>query len=899
MKKALKIFGFVVLTLVILLAAAPYIFESQLKDLLRKTINDNVNAKVEFSDINLSMFRSFPQATLVIDDLSVVNNAPFAGDTLAKSKEVVLEMSIKELFKGSSEPKKIDELKLNDAFINIKIDSLGRANYDIAKVDSTATQTPADTASAFSLDLKHYEINDSRVKYVDEKGKIALDVLHLNHEGTGDFSLDTSELDTYSEAMVSFDFDGVNYLNKHNVVLDAVFQMDLENMRYTFLENEAKINQLPLTFDGFVQVNENNQEMDISFKTPSSDFKNFLAVIPETYAKNIENVDTSGDFVVNGRIFGTVDDTYIPKLDIKISSDNASFKYPDLPKSVQDINLAMELMNDTGLVEDTYLNIGNATFRIEQDKFAINGKVSNLTENMLVNMELKGTVNLANLSQAYPLELEQDLNGILNADIRTSFDMNSIEKEQYQNVNSNGTATITNFSYRSPEIPNEVKISKANMYFNQGNVKIPELSLTTGRTDLEASGTLQNLMGFLFTDQQLKGEFQAKSNTFRVNDFMIAKTEEVTQKTEEGTTKTVSKTTGEEAIKIPSFLDIVLNFNANTILYDNLELKNAKGVLVIRDETARLENISTSIFNGSIGLNGLVSTKNETPTFEMDLDLNSLDIASSFNGLEMMQNLAPIATALKGKIQSTLKLSGNLNDDLTPQMASLAGNALAELLTAEIDPEKAKLLAELDNKLNFVNFNDIDLSKLKTKLTFNNGQVEIAPFNFDVKGINVEVSGSHGFDMNMNYNLSLDVPAKYLGSQIGNTLSQLSGNDLQNMTVALPVGIKGNFQNPQINLNMQQAVNNLTQQIVAKQKGKLQEKGENALGNLIGGMINKGNNTTTDSTKTATDSTRTIPQTKRDSINKTNQEQVQNAAKNILGGILKNNKKKTDTTGNN
>ena len=310
MKKALKIFGFIILTIIILLIVAPFVFESQLKDLVKKTMNDNLNAQVDFEDIDLSMFRSFPQATLVIENLSIINNEPYKGDTLALGEEVTLEMSVKELFKSSDEAKKIDRLTLNNAYINIKVDSLGNTNYDIAVEDTT---TSTSNSKPFSLDLKHYEINNSRVKYDDKSSKISLDVENLNHEGNGDFSLDQSELDTYSEALVSLDYDGVNYLNQNSVILDAVFQMDLENMKYTFLENEAKVNQLPLTFDGYVQVNEENTEMDITFKTPSSDFKNFLAVIPEIYAKNIENVDTNGDFVVNGRIFGKADDTLYSK----------------------------------------------------------------------------------------------------------------------------------------------------------------------------------------------------------------------------------------------------------------------------------------------------------------------------------------------------------------------------------------------------------------------------------------------------------------------------------------------------------------------------------------------------------------------------------------------------------
>ncbi|SKB84951.1 AsmA-like C-terminal region [Salegentibacter holothuriorum] len=891
MKKAFKIIGILLLVTVITLVAAPFLFESQIKDYVRKTANESVDAQIEFRDISLSFFRSFPQATVVIENFSVINNEPFKGDTLAIGEEAQLEMSIKELFKGTNEPKVLDNIKVNNTYLNIKVDSLGNANYDIAVEDTTAN-TADSTSTGFSFDLKHYEINNSRVKYLDEGQKLLLDVEELNHQGTGDFSLAESELDTKSNALVSLDYDGTNYLNRNKVSLDAVIQMDLENMRYTFLENEATINQLPLTFEGFIQVNENNNEIDLSFQTPSSDFKNFLAVIPATYAKNIENVETSGDFIVNGKIQGIVDETYIPKMDIKVSSDNASFKYPELPKSVQDINIDLQILNETGILEDTYLTFNNVTFRIDQDKFATNGSVKNLMGNMLVDMALQGTLNLANLDKAYPLELEQELNGILTADVTTQFDMNSIEKEQYQNVKSSGTASIRNFSYKSPEIPNEVRIANARLNFNQGNVRVPELKLTTGQTDITASGNIENLMGFLFTDQNLKGSFKVNSNVFAINDFMIAEAETGTGET---TTKS-STTSTKEAVKIPSFLDTELAFDVNTVIYDNLELKNAKGTIILRDETATLQNISTDIFGGNINLAGNVSTKGSTPTFDMDLALNALNIAESFNGLEMLQGLAPVAQALQGKLQTNLKLNGNLNEDLTPQLSTLAGDALAEILTAEVNPEKLALLSSLDQQLDFINLKDINLDKLKTHLTFKDGMVHIEPFNFDVKGVNVKVSGSHGFDMNMNYTLDLDVPAKMLGSQVGSALSKLSGDELQNMMVALPIGLKGTFQSPQININMEQAVSNLTQKIVAKQKENLQERGQDAIRDIINKQTG-GNQKPQNDSISSQDSIQTQAPKTEDKP-KSQEEQVKDAAKDILGGIFGKSKKKKDTTSN-
>ncbi len=880
MKKFLKILGIVLGVILLLLFLTPFLFEKQLKDLVQETINKNVDANVTFEDIDLSIFRNFPDATLAIQNLKVINNAPFEGDTLALSEEIVLQMSIRELFKGAGEPKKIDALRIDNTFLNIKVDSLGNNNYDIAIQDSVSTTTSE--GGGFRFDVEHYEINDSRVAYLDQGSKIKLLVEDLNHEGTGDFSAETSTLSTFSTALVSFEMDSVNYLDRNKLKLEADFKMDLENMRYTFLENEALINQLPLTFDGYVQVNENNNEVDISFKTPTSSFKNFLAVMPDEYSKDIENVETRGDFIVDGFIRGIVDDTYIPKMQINIASNNAAFKYPDLPKAVEDITIAAVLKNDTGLAEDTYVDINKLNFRIDQDAFSANGSIRNLTGNMLVNMALKGTINLANITRAYPLELEQDLNGIVTADVTTSFDMNSVENEQYQNVKSSGTATIRDFSYTSPEIPNEVKLATARLQFNPATVNVDNAVATTGQTDLAITGTLQNLMGYLFTDQKLKGNFTVASNTFSVNDFMVKETAEEVSAPQ----TTTAEVPGDEAIKIPSFLDANINFTANRVLYDNLVLENTRGVLRIVDETASLSNVSSNIFNGNILLNGLVSTREAIPNFAMQLELKSIDIAGAFKDMELLRNLAPIAQALQGKLTTNIDLRGNLNDDLTPQLQTLAGNALAEIIGARVNPEQTPLLAQLDERLTFVDLNDLNLKDLETRLTFNNGKVEVQPFDFNIKGIQGRASGAHGFDMDMKYTVALDIPAKYLGSQIGNTLARLSAQEQESMTVVLPIDITGSFNSPNINLNMQQAINNLTQQIIATQKEELKEKGRGVLQDIITGGQRQ-------------DTTAGRTPTQRDSIakKKTN-EAVKETAKDILGGILGGTKKKKDTTKN-
>ena len=627
MKKKLKIVGISILILLVVLIASPFIFQKQIKNLVRNYINNNVNAKVEFNDVNLSFLSSFPQANVTIDQLSITTFEPFKNDTLANVKQLSLDMSVKELFKTASEdPIIVNSINIDNAFINLKTNKDGQVNWDIAKANTNNTPSNASNNNSFVFDIENYSINNSAFNYVDESANTLIKVTNINHTGNGTFSGDTSELDTKTEANVTFSLDSTEYLSNNLIKLDALIDLDIPNQTYTFKDNQGFVNDLPLQFKGYVKQLENGQDIDISFENPGSSFKEFLAVIPKTYAKNLDNVNTTGNFKVNGIIKGKVTEETIPTLDINILSNNASFKFADLPKRVENISINAQIKNETGLVDDTFLNLNTLNFKIDEDVFKSSATIKNLTSNMLVNANIDGVLNLANITKAYPIQLENELKGILKAKLNTSFDMNAIETNAYNRIKNNGNLSVSDFVFSSADIVNPINISNANISFNPGTISLDNFNATTGQSDINAKGTINNLLGFLLSDQKLKGNFIVNSNTFIVSDFMIEGGSEapVNQSAEPDT-----------ALKIPAFLDCNITANANTVVYDNLTLKNVKGNLTIAEEKAQLNNVTSSIFDGNLSLNGLVDTSKEKATFNMQLGASNFNISQSFNGLDM------------------------------------------------------------------------------------------------------------------------------------------------------------------------------------------------------------------------------------------------------------------------
>lgn len=863
LKKILKITLIVILLFAVALFAVPYFFKDQIKAKITQAINDKVDAKVSFADADLSLFKNFPNANVTLDKLVIINKAPFEGDTLVSLGELNLKMSIKELFKGKEEAMNIDGITSKKGLINIIFNKDGIANYDIALKDK---KTAADGKSKpLSLKIQDYKIENFKFKYFDESSKIKMVIDSLNHEGTGNFAAQKLDLVTKSTAKISLDMDKVNYMKNVALTLDAVLGIDLDKSKYTFKENKALVNQLPLEFDGFIQMVEAGQQYDLKFKTPTSSFKNFLGVIPAAYASSLNNVKTTGDFTVVGFAKGLYSDTTVPKFKIEIASNNASFKYPNLPKSVQNIVIDTKIINETGILNDTYVNLDKLSFKIDQDVFNAKANIKNITKNPIVDAALKGTINLSNLSKAYPIKLDKPLSGILNADVTTKFDMESVEKSQYENINNAGTMSLSGFNYVD-ENGKTMNISNALVQFNPSQVNLKQLNATTGKSDISVTGILENFYGFIFKNQELKGDFFMNSKQLAVSDFMT------TGK------KTKTETKKADAMKIPAFLNCTLTAKAATVLYDNLTLKDVSGKLIVNDEKVTLQNVKSSIFGGVIGVNGAVSTKGKTPVFNMDLNLNQVDIAQSFTQLDILKKIAPIAGIINGKLNSTIKLNGNLDaKELTPDLKTLTGDLLGQLLSTTINSTNSTLLTALGSNLKFIDVSKINLNDLKAAITFKDGKVNVKPFNIKYKDIKATIGGTHGFDQSMNYNLKFDVPAKYLGSEANALIAKLSPADAAKLE-SFPINavLLGNFTNPKITTDINSAVTKLTTQLVNQQKERLVKQGTSALSDYI----NK-NKKPSDTTKTATPAT---PATK---------EEVKAKAAELLNGLF-NKKKKVE-----
>ena len=114
MKKFLKWTGISLLILIILLISLPFLFKGKLIQLAKDEANNNLNAKVDFGEFDLTIFSSFPDFRFSINNVSVVGTGDFEKDTLAYLKKLQLDVNVMSVISG-------DKIKIKEIILIIML----------------------------------------------------------------------------------------------------------------------------------------------------------------------------------------------------------------------------------------------------------------------------------------------------------------------------------------------------------------------------------------------------------------------------------------------------------------------------------------------------------------------------------------------------------------------------------------------------------------------------------------------------------------------------------------------------------------------------------------------------------------------------------------------------------
>ncbi len=816
MKTLLKIFGGIVIVLLIGIIALPFIFKDEIKEVVKNATNNSVNAQVDFSDVGLSLFSSFPNLSVSVDDLSIVNYAPFEGDTIFSAKSIDVSIDIMSVISG--DVLKVNSINLNSPKVLMYVLKNGMNNYNISKEDTVGEKSSAlqDTVqSRFNINLKSYTIENGKIAFIDQASNMLVAIDNLNHTGKGDFTQDDFVLDTETTIdALTFEMDGIKYLNGVKTRLDMQIGINLPQMKFTLQDNELIMNNLLVNFDGTVAMSGEDPDVDLTFSSPRSEFRDIISLIPAIYKNDFSDLKSSGNMELSGIVKGKMTDDKFPAFNIELKVKDGNFQYPNLPTPINNVNAYLQVNNKTGLLDNTVINLMN--IHVELGKEPIDGKliVSNIETGPNVDMKLTGKIDLANLKTALDLKDITKLEGIISSDFEAKGNIASTSKN-YENINAKGNVSLSNLVYQGTVKDEEIRVSTASMNFTPSNIVLNNLMAKIGESDISANGSLNNLISYALSDGILVGKLNLNSKYFDFNPFLI---EDETAMGNENQKETTT------AFDIPQNINFSMQSNFGKLIYDNLELTNVSGQIIIKESKVSLENLNMNLLDGSLSGTGYYAKTEyqDKPDIQFNLGIKDFNIKKTYDKFVSVKQFAPIAKYIDGSFSSNLKMRTTLDNTLMPVWETFFSNGSLNLKSAEI--KNFKPFTKIGSILSLQELSNPKIQNVNPSFEIKNGRFYVNPVEFKVANYNVEFSGSNGIDQSLDYVMNIEIPAESLKNQANKSISSLIGKDLNLVTtssVKVKALIGGTVDSPNISTSASDVAKDVASNVVEQVKAQV------------------------------------------------------------------------------
>ena len=352
-------------------------------------------------------------------------------------------------------------------------------------------------------------------------------------------------------------------------------------------------------------------------------------------------------------------------------------------------------------------------------------------------------------------------------------------------------------------------------------------------SDFNSYGILRNVFGFLLSDETLEGELNVQSKRLNLNPFMVSDSSETDASNDS------EEESSYELVVIPKNIKLKLNADAEQILYEEIELNDFKGSLLVNDGQVILDQCTASSMGGSMLISGAYDTFDpKDPGFNFKFDLQSIDFGKAFNSLNTYQKLAPIGAFMTGSFNTSLVMDGKMGQDMMPVMDQLNAQGFLHTIAGEI--KEFKTLQAVDDKLGLNVFNGIKLKDTKNWFEIKNGLVEVKDFDISYKDIDLTIGGTHSLSQEIDYTIKATIPSSMyeegLAGNVVNAGYALINNQASKMGVEvqkadrinLAIGLSGKSASPEVDIKLLGAEGSDNQKLIAEQ---LKEEFSNELSN--------------------------------------------------------------------
>jgi uncharacterized protein involved in outer membrane biogenesis/vacuolar-type H+-ATPase subunit H len=755
---AAAVVGLVVLVVVGLLAL-PSLLKGPVTSKVDQLLAENVNADVKLGGLELSLLRTFPRLGVKVTGLEIHNHAPFEGVTLAKVGELSVGLDLWSVVTGNTF--QIQSIELVQPELHVVIDEQGRMNTDIAKGGSAAQPEPQQeqTSSGFGLRLRDLDLKGASVRFDDRREggtRVVLGGIDLGAHGS--FSDEVSHLAVKGLiGETTLKSGGMALLKNAQTQVDAAVDYTASTGAVAFGESRVQINAFPVAFQGSLLPQGDDYVVDVAFETEESAFSSLLSLVPAAFSESFSGLSSQGTIAFQGTAKGrySADGTY-PGLTLALTARDARFQYPGLP-AVENIDLDVAVDHPEGDLDQTVVDVKKIGFRTADTPFTGRTRISHPMTDPEIDADFRGRLDVAALRAALPSMADSiPASGRLDMDLAVAGRASDFQAPNPDRIKASGTVKAVDLRPPTEDWPADLRLATMEMSFSPEKVDVRDLLVRYGKSDLSASGTVNNVVGYALGAGDLTGALQVSSKYLDLRPFQGDEDEAPEQEPEEGAVP-------EDGViaAVPKGVQLTVDGTFDRVVTEQFSVSNAVGQVEVADQEVRLKDVKADAFGGEVQLSGkYAATTTESADLDLNIDSYKLDLKKMLRTFQTLRDLAPVLSDAMGSIDAGISLVTRLKKDGTPVIEELSSRGILGASNLTVRPASMK---KVGDQLGNDGYSTLDLGGSRLSFSLEKGSFNMEPTKVKLGGLAATLQGSAAVvNRTLDFRFDTKVPTKSL-----------------------------------------------------------------------------------------------------------------------------------------
>lgn len=795
----------VAVTLLLAMVILPMIFKGNIITKVKQMANESLLAKVDFKEVEVSLFRNFPQLDVRIKELTISGINEFEGKNLLNVETLSTSFSLSSLWK--SDGITVSEIVFKNPQINFLVNPAGKANWEITK--PTEKVPSGETKSPMKIALSKIQLFNTGLTYQDDQSKMIAHLKDGNFELSGFLEGSDSKLNFTGMAdSISFGYGAKNLARGIKFSGEGSLQANFDQMNFRFLANKFRINELPVEFQGTFRMGEKEDSYDLTFQSGGSSLEELFSFLPLEQQKKLKVYQKSGTLSFNGSVKGVYSDQTFPGLQADLQLKNGRMKYPSKTDEINNIEMFAKVNKPQGPMDSIKISVSKMEANIAGHQIVADLTVTTPVSDPFLSGSVMGEIDFSTLNRTLPVD-SMEISGKIKSNIHFIGPFSAIEKGEYDRFQTKGELTLKDFSYRSEIFPETLGIQTAGFIFNSREVNISSMKGKLGQSDFTVDGSISNYWAYLLKNGTLQGNIKFRSDQLDVTQLMTRGTQ------------SKDTTIQNDPFVVPSRIDLTVQAEVDKMLYNRIEIKGTTGKLVMKDQKLNLDQLSMNLLKGKMVMSGVYASKEKNPAdFNFKMDMKDFDLPTAYQSIGIIRHLIPMAGNSKGTFLSGISLKGTLGKDYAPNFANL--NGAGQITMKNIEIIGNNMFAEIGKYFRKDLFTNVRVNDFTSNISITNGALSISPFTTKIANQEVTISGNQSLALDLNYQLNFKVNKSDLSSDVSGIIGFVPGTE-NIEKYPIKINLVGNISKPEVKVDLSEAKNLVETEFNKKAKSSLKD----------------------------------------------------------------------------